>query len=70
MSDEIHITVIEYVESQVIAATEGIKGDPGPRGERGLQGEVGPQGPPAQNVDGGSPTSVYGGLTPIDGGTP
>jgi hypothetical protein len=33
-------------------------------------GLPGPQGPVAGNIDGGVPSSLYGGSTPIDGGTP
>jgi len=33
-------------------------------------GLPGPQGPITGNIDGGVPSSLYGGSTPIDGGTP
>jgi hypothetical protein len=34
----------------------------------GFQGAQGQSGSP--NLDGGTPSSIYGGITPIDGGTP
>ena len=43
----------------------------GERGAAGLSGPAGPAGPPGEgllNLDGGSPSSVYGGVNPIDAG--
>ena len=45
---------------------QGIQGDPGPQGIQGIQGETTYVG----DIDGGTPSSVYGGNTIIDGGTP
>ena len=55
----------------------GADGAQGPQGERGATGATGPQGPPGADgasgfsypIDGGSASSVYGGLVPVDFGT-
>lgn len=39
-------------------------------GIEGQPGTPGAEGPVAGTIDGGDPTSVFGGTTPIDGGTP
>ena len=52
----------------------GPTGPQGPTGSIGIDGVTGPTGatgatgPIFQNVDGGTPTTVYGGITPIDCG--
>jgi hypothetical protein len=38
----------------------------GSSGPTGPTGPTGPAGPALLNADGGTPTSVYGGITPID----
>jgi len=45
-------------------------GATGPTGPTGPAGPAGPAGPTSGNVDGGDPVAVYGGISPIDGGTP
>lgn len=55
----------------------GADGATGPQGERGATGATGPQGPAGVDggdgfsypIDGGSASSVYGGLVPVDFGT-
>ena len=55
----------------------GDDGATGPQGERGAAGAQGPQGPAGADggdgfsypIDGGSASSVYGGLVPVDFGT-
>jgi hypothetical protein len=47
---------------------QGPTGPAGPAGVNGAQGPQGPAGPASGDVDGGTPTSVYGGLDPTDGG--
>lgn len=55
----------------------GADGAQGPQGERGATGPQGPQGVPGADgasgfsypIDGGSASSVYGGLVPVDFGT-
>jgi len=53
---------------------QGVQGPAGPTGATGPAGPAGPQGPPGtfpDMLDGGSPSSVYGGVPgPIDGGGP
>jgi len=56
----------------------GVPGPQGPQGPRGIQGPYGPIGPsggekgdPGESfiqLDGGTPSSNYGGITPIDCG--
>lgn len=46
----------------------GSTGSAGPTGPTGVTGDTGPTGPIFQNVDCGTPTSIYGGVTPIDCG--
>jgi hypothetical protein len=52
----------------------GVAGPQGPQGVIGNTGPTGPQGPSGVsgqgylNIDGGTPSSVYGGIVPIDGG--
>lgn len=48
--------------SYEISSSRGIQGEPGPVGPQG------PQGISVANLDGGSPTSTYGGIDPIDCG--
>jgi hypothetical protein len=43
-------------------------GATGPTGAVGSTGGTGPTGSIYVNMDGGSPSSVYGGITPLDGG--
>ncbi len=43
----------------------GAKGDPGPPGPKGADGSTG-----TGDIDGGTPTSVYGGTDNVDGGIP
>jgi hypothetical protein len=45
-------------------------GPTGPTGSTGPLGPTGPTGPIFQNVDCGDPTSVYGGIDPVDCGGP
>jgi hypothetical protein len=40
----------------------------GPQGPTGPMGPTGPQGPAVGNLDGGSPSSAYGGINPINCG--
>lgn len=40
----------------------------GPQGPKGDTGAQGPQGPAVGNLDGGLPSSTYGGINPIDCG--
>ncbi len=40
----------------------------GPTGPMGPMGPTGPQGPAVGNLDGGSPSSTYGGINPINCG--
>lgn len=55
----------------------GTTGATGPQGERGATGETGPQGPAGADgasgfsypIDGGTASSVYGGLVPVDFGS-
>lgn len=59
--------------TQVVGPTgptgpQGLQGTTGPTGSQGIQGPTGPQGPLFQNIDAGSPTTVYGGLELIDCG--
>jgi len=50
--------------------TQGAYGGPqGPQGSQGFQGSQGIPGSYGINVDAGNPTSVYGGVAVIDGGT-
>jgi hypothetical protein len=44
------------------------QGNTGPTGDTGPTGSTGPTGEAYVNIDGGSPTSVYGGITSLDGG--
>lgn len=46
----------------------GPQGVTGPTGSQGVVGPTGPTGPIYQNVDGGTPTTVYGGGETIDAG--
>jgi hypothetical protein len=48
--------------SYEVSSSRGIQGEPGPVGPQG------PQGISVANLDGGSPTSTYGGIDPIDCG--
>jgi hypothetical protein len=48
----------------------GPTGPTGPQGIQGVSGPTGPTGPIFTNVDGGTPTTIYGGLTVIDCGGP
>lgn len=63
----------EWVASA--AAGSGATGPTGPAGEAGATGATGatgPTGPAGEaliNIDAGTPTSVYGGIDPIDAGT-
>lgn len=43
-------------------------GPTGPTGPRGFTGPTGPTGPIFQNVDGGTPSTIYGGSPIIDAG--
>lgn len=61
--------------SQIVGPTgptgpQGIPGESitGPTGSIGSTGPTGPQGPLFQNIDAGTPTTVYGGLELIDCG--
>jgi hypothetical protein len=59
--------------TQVVGPTgptgpQGTQGPTGPTGSQGVTGPTGAQGPLFQNVDAGTPTSVYGGLDPVDCG--
>jgi hypothetical protein len=47
----------------------GAKGEKGDRGPTGITGADGPSGPTTGNLDGGNANSVYGGVSPIDGGS-
>jgi len=53
---------------------QGVQGPAGPTGAQGATGPAGPQGPAGptggnwSNMDGGAPDSVYGAISPIDGG--
>jgi hypothetical protein len=46
----------------------GSTGPLGPTGSTGSTGPTGPQGPIFQNVDGGSASTIYGGLSTVDCG--
>jgi hypothetical protein len=57
--------------SQIVGPTgpTGLQGPTGPTGSQGptgLSGPTGPTGPIFQNVDAGTPFSIYGGIDPID----
>jgi hypothetical protein len=60
-----------------VSTGTGADGATGPQGERGATGAQGPQGPAGADgssgfsypIDGGSASSVYGGLVPVDFGT-
>lgn len=43
-------------------------GPSGPSGPSGPPGGIGPTGPAPNNIDGGYPSSIYGGITALDGG--
>jgi len=53
---------------------QGISGPQGPQGPLGLSGPSGPSGPSGAsgegilNIDGGTPGTIYGGITSIDAG--
>jgi len=47
----------------------GPAGATGARGATGATGPQGPAGPTTGNLDGGNAYSVYGGVSPIDGGS-
>lgn len=51
--------------------SSGVAGPAGPTGPTGPTGigATGPTGPDKSNIDGGNASSVYGGMTGIDGGT-
>jgi hypothetical protein len=51
-----------------VSFSTGATGATGTTGAVGSTGVTGPTGSVYVNVDGGSPTSVYGGITPLDGG--
>ena len=57
----------DVVRSSVSFST-GATGATGTTGAVGSTGATGPTGSVYVNIDGGSPTSVYGGITPLDGG--
>jgi hypothetical protein len=57
----------DVVRSSVSFST-GATGATGTTGAVGSTGVTGPTGSVYVNIDGGSPTSVYGGITPLDGG--
>jgi hypothetical protein len=46
----------------------GATGVQGPSGANGATGATGPQGPSVVNIDGGNPSSNYGGINSIDAG--
>ena len=48
--------------------SQGIQGIQGIQGNDGPQGIQGPQGPALEDIDGGSASSEYGGIDPIDAG--
>lgn len=52
------------------AGPAGPTGATGPQGIQGVIGATGPQGPMGgtYNVDGGDPSSIYGGILPLDAG--
>ena len=51
-----------------VSFSTGATGATGTTGAVGSTGVTGPTGSVYVNIDGGSPTSVYGGITPLDGG--
>lgn len=55
----VDVLVTEITIVEVLIGTPGLPGATGP---------VGPQGIGITNLDGGAPTSNYGGITPIDSG--
>jgi hypothetical protein len=73
------ITLVNEAAVQIVGPT-GPQGDPGPQGQpgpTGPTGDVGPSGPSGPtgasgegllNLDGGTPSSIYGGITSIDAG--
>jgi len=66
-------TEAEWLAS--LEGPQGATGATGPKGDTGNTGATGPQGPagadgaPYGNIDGGTPTSIYGGIPSIDGGS-
>lgn len=46
----------------------GVDGATGPTGQTGSTGPTGAAGAPYGNIDGGTPSSIYGGISPLDGG--
>lgn len=76
--------ILKRVGSTIVGADNGTTGAQGPAGpaiymeaEQGEDGAAGPPGIPgpagangSESVDGGLPDSVFGGTTPIDGGSP
>ena|SRR5215831_7345967 len=48
---------------------QGLTGVTGPTGPAGPQGPVGPAAGDWSNLDGGAPDSVYGAISPVDGGS-
>lgn len=59
------VTAVEQVVSVVSVAEQG---PTGPQGVKGDKGDKGDTGEAYINIDGGTPTSVYGGIVNLDGG--
>lgn len=53
---------------QGIQGLQGVQGNQGIQGIQGIQGVQGNPGATHGNYDGGDASSVYGGVTPLDGG--
>jgi hypothetical protein len=73
------ITLVNDAAEKIVGPTGpagpgGPQGIPGVIGPQGPSGPIGPQGPSGAsgegylNLDGGTPTSLYGGITAIDAG--
>jgi hypothetical protein len=54
--------VIEYTKNPL----EFVEVLSGPKGPRGATGATGPAG--SVNIDGGEPATIFGGISPLDGG--
>lgn len=60
-----------WIWDGTVWSSSGVVGDPGPTGPAGVAGVAGPTGPTGPivgNTDGGTATSVYGGISPLQGG--
>lgn len=68
----VHAGIAQFFADNVQLGPVGPIGPQGIQGIQGLTGNTGPQGTPGVNagvnLDGGIPTSAYGGINPIDGG--